>query len=231
MLEFVEEVNQMEPRKQSRQNKQSNALAVIAMLTMLFAGSSGVSFLLSEIAAGNYNYSDQYRAQLAQAQSEAQQSAMVQAAPQTPRTFRWETRHKLCALYELDCKAKPMEADSSVELQLQTFTLGEVVEVYPLPEWSVQQDDDTNTVTICHNLDGLCEKHRAIYHLGSNETGQYVAVYYGPNAVGTSAGAFLVTDVQLSRLSPEQLSDLNDGEYEYRNRDDLIAMLDNMSEL
>ncbi len=219
----------MEPRNQSRKNKQSNALAVIAMLTMLFAGSAGISFLLSEIAAGNYNYSDQYRAQLAQSEAQ-QQSAMVQATPQTPRTFHWETRHKLCTLYGLDCKAEHMEADSSVELQLQTFTLGEMMEVYPLPEWSVQQDD-TNTITICHNLNGLCEKHRAIYHLGSNETGQYVAVYYGPSAVGTSAGAFLVTDVQLSRLSPEQISDLNDGEYEYRSKDDLIAMLDNFSEL
>ncbi len=221
----------MEPRKQSRQNKQSNVLAMIVMLTMLFAGSAGISFLLSEIAAGNYNYSDQYRAQLAQSEAQQQEITPTQAEPQTPRTFQWETRYKLCALYELDCKAEPMEADSSVELQLQTFTLGEVVEVYPLPEWSVQETIDTNTITICHNLDGLCEKHRAIYHLGSNETGQYVAVYYGPNAVGTSAGAFLVTDVQLSRLSPEQLSDLNDGVYEYRSKDDLIAMLDNMSEL
>jgi len=70
-----------------------------------------------------------------------------------------------------------------------------------------------------------------VYHLGSSENGQYVAVYYGPSAVGNAAGAFLVTDVPISRLNTEQLAALTAGSYEYRSQDDLIAMLDNFSEL
>jgi hypothetical protein len=70
-----------------------------------------------------------------------------------------------------------------------------------------------------------------MYHLGSSENDQYVAVYYGPSAVGSAAGAFLVTDVPLNRLNAEQMNALYAGEYEYHSQDDLIAMLDNFSEL
>ena len=70
-----------------------------------------------------------------------------------------------------------------------------------------------------------------MYHLGSNENGQYVAVYYGPSAVGSAAGAFLVTDVPVARLSVEQRSELEQGKYEYYSQDELISMLDNLSEL
>ena len=62
-------------------------------------------------------------------------------------------------------------------------------------------------------------------------TEQWIAVYYGPSAVGTAAGAFLITDVPVSHLSKEQIRALKNGEYEYHSQDDLIAMLDNMSEL
>ena len=73
--------------------------------------------------------------------------------------------------------------------------------------------------------------HHNFYHLGSSENKQYVAVYYGPSEVGNAAGAFLVTDVPINRLSQEQRTALLAGEYEYRSQDDLIAMLDNFSEL
>ena len=86
-------------------------------------------------------------------------------------------------------------------------------------------------VTICHNIAGLCPEHRQMYHLGVNENGQYVAVYYGPSAVGSEAGAFLVTDVPVNRLSPQQCNELQEGVYEYYSQDELIAMLDNFSEL
>ena len=58
-----------------------------------------------------------------------------------------------------------------------------------------------------------------------------MAVDYGPSAVGSAAGAFLVTDVLLDHLSPEQLWELEQGQYEFYSQDELISMLDNLSEL
>lgn len=191
-------------------------LVAVIMLCHLFVGSAGLGFLLTEIQAGNYNLSEK-------------QIAAANVEPQKPRTFTWKEQYALCALYDLECSAKSIEVDESVEAQIQEFSLGELAEVYPLPEWNVQEID--NTVTITHNLEGLCTVHHAVFHLGSSENGQYVAVYYGPSTVGSAAGAFLVTDVPLQRLSTEQLAELTAGNYEYRSQDDLIAMLDNFSEL
>ena len=196
--------------------KQKNFFAAVMMLCLLFAGSAGLSFLLTEIQAGNYNLSEQ-------------QIAQVNVEPQKPRTFAWKEQYELCAMYHLDCAAKQIEVEDSVKAQVQNYTLHELAEVYLLPEWHVQETD--NEVTITHNLEGLCQNHHSVYHLGSSENGQYVAVYYGPSAVGNAAGAFLVTDVPISRLSTEQLAELTAGSYEYRSQDDLIAMLDNFSEL
>lgn len=196
--------------------KHKNGFAMLAMLSLLFVGSAGMTYLLTEIDAGHYNLSEK-------------QIAAANVTPQKPRTFVWKQQYTLCTLYHLDCSAEPMPVEESVEAQIKTFTFEELAEVYPLPEWKLQEVD--NEITITHNLDGLCETHRNIYHLGSNETGQYIAVYYGPSDVGSAAGAFLVTDVLLSRLSAEQIAALYDGDYEYRSQDDLIAMLDNFSEL
>ena len=199
--------------------KQKNFFAALTMLFMLFTGSAGLSYLLMEVNAGNYNLSDK-------------QIAMVDVNPvetEKPRTFAWKEQYAICAAYHLDCKAKPMKVDESVVAQIQQFTLHELAEVYPLPEWSVEEKD--NQVTITHNLEGLCSIHHNIYHLGSSENEQYVAVYYGPSDVGAAAGVFLVTEVPLHCLSAEQMTELSSGIYEYRSRDDLIAMLDNLSEL
>lgn len=206
---LVEDVNEMT-------EKQKNFFAVWTMLCLIFTGSVGIGYLLTEIDAGNYNLSEQ-------------QIAAAQAEPEKLRTFAWKEQYALCAMYQLDCKATPMTVDESVEAQIKQFTLHELAEVYPLPEWEIKERD--TEVTIMHNLEGLCDVHRSIYHLGSNATGQYVAVYYGPSDVGEDAGTFLVTDVPVSRLSTEQKAALSAGEYEYRSQDDLIAMLDNLSEL
>ena len=44
--------------------KQKNFFAAMMMLCLLFAGSAGLSFLLTEIQAGNYNLSEQQIAQV-----------------------------------------------------------------------------------------------------------------------------------------------------------------------
>lgn len=196
--------------------KQKNFFAAVMMLCLLFTGSAGLGYLLTEIHAGDYNLPEK-------------QIAAANVEPDEPRTFTWKEQYALCAVYHLGCKAKLMDVEESVEAQIKQFTLPELAEVYPLPEWQVEEYD--NEVTIIHNLEGLCNVHHGMYHLGGSENGQYVAVYYGPSNVGTAAGAFLVTDVPLDRLNQEQRTALSAGEYEYRSQDDLIAMLDNLSEL
>ena len=80
--------------------KQKNFLAAVMMLCLLFVGSAGLSFLLTEIQAGNYNLSEQ---QITQGNVE----------PQKPRTFAWKEQYELCVLYHLDCSAKPMNVEES----------------------------------------------------------------------------------------------------------------------
>ena len=196
--------------------KQKNFFASVVMLSLLFVGSASISFLLTEIESGKFNHRETT-------------TQMANVTPQKPRTMQWKEQYALCALYQLDCKAVKLDVDPSVEQQIQAYTLAELVEVYPLPEWKITEQE--NQVTIVHQVEGLCKKHRNMYHLGSNETEQWIAVYYGPSAVGTAAGAFLITDVPVSHLSKEQIRALKNGEYEYHSQDDLIAMLDNMSEL
>lgn len=196
--------------------KQKNYFSVIAMLCILFVGSVGIGFLLTEIAAGNYNYSEE-------------SIAATNMKPTEARTYSWQERYALCTLYDLDCEAQELNVAESVQTQIATYTFRELAEIYPLPEWTVEENE--NTITITHNIEGLCKKHQAILHLSGSENGQYVAVYYGPSAVGNSAGTFLVTDVPLNRLSREQLDALNAGVYEYYSQEELIAVLDNFSEL
>lgn len=198
------------------QKRAENRRFIGASVCLLFAFSAALGFLLEEIHAERYNLPADA---ILQADSE----------PEKPRTFCWEERHALCKEFDLDCAAQMLEQDAAVEESLRDLPLTALAERYPLPEWSVSETD--RTVTICHNLEGLCERHRKMYHLGANENGQYVAVYYGPSAVGDAAGAFLVTDVPLSRLSAEQRGEVETGGFEYYSQDELIAMLDNLSEL
>lgn len=193
-----------------------NKKFLAAVFCLLFVFSAAMGFLLNEILEEHYNLPEQ-------------EILSADSAPQKPRQFRWEECYALCQLYDLDCEARQLKGDETTEDLLREVSLTELANRYPIPDWTVRERD--NVVTICHNLDGLCELHRQMYHLGSNENGQYLAVYYGPSAVGSAAGAFLVTDVPLEKLSPEQRQELEQGKYEYYSQDELISMLDNFSEL
>jgi len=187
-----------------------------AAACLLFVFSAAMGFLLNEVYEGHYNLPEQ-------------EALSADSAPQKPRQFCWEERYELCELYGLDDGAQQLEGDEATEELLRELSLPELASRYPLPDWTVSETD--NRVTICRNEPGLCQTHRQMYHLGGNENGQYLAVYYGPSAVGAAAGAFLVTDVPLDKLSPEQRNDLAQGRYEYYSQDELISVLDNFSEL
>lgn len=187
-----------------------------AAACLLFVFSAAMGFLLNEIYEGHYNLPEQG-------------IVSADSQPQKPRQFCWEERYELCELYDLDCEAKVLEGDAATEDMLRELPLYELASRYPAPDWAVSETN--NIVTICRNVAGLCEMHRQMYHLGGNENNQYLAVYYGPSTVGNAAGAFLVTDVLLEKMTPEQRNDLEQGKYEFYSQDELISVLDNFSEL
>lgn len=187
-----------------------------AVVCLLFVFSASMGFLVTEIYEGNYNLPEQ-------------DSLSADSQPKKPRQFRWEERYNLCELYQLDTEISILEGDAATEDMLRDLSLSELASRYPMPEWTVTETD--GIVEICREIEGLCPEHKQMYHLGVNENGQYLAVYYGPSAVGNAAGAFLVTDVLLDKLSPEQRNDLMEGAYEYYSQDELISVLDNFSEL
>lgn len=185
---------------------------------LLFVFSAAMGFLMTEVYEGHYNLPETEKNTL-----------LADAEPQKPRQFRWEERYQLCEQYQLDCAPVAQTGDANTEALLRSLSLSELANRYPLPEWGISEAD--GVVTICHNVAGLCPTHQQSYHLGSNENGQYLAVYFGPSTVGDAAGAFLITDVPLDRLSAEQIADMHAGRYEYYSQDELIAVLDNFSEL
>ena len=187
-----------------------------AVICLLFVFSASMGFLITEIYEGQFNLPEQT-------------SLSADSQPQKPRQFRWVERYNLCELYQLDDTTDQVEGDLATEEMLRDLSLGELASRYPMPEWTVTEID--GTVEICREIEGLCPEHKQMYHLGINENGQYLAVYYGPSAVGNAAGAFLVTDVLVEKLSPEQQSELLEGAYEYYSQDELISVLDNFSEL
>ena len=195
----------------------------MAAVFVLFLCSGAMGFLLNEV----YEMQDYQPEQPAvSADIEAQKPEKSEK----PRQFQWQECYALCEQYELDCEPAVMPGDEATEAMLKELSLSELLNRYPIPEWSITENDD-NVVTISRCIEGMCETHRKVYHLGANESGQYVAVYLGPSSVGDDGGAFLVTDVRVENLSDEQRTKLNTGEYEYYSQDDLIAMLDNFSEL
>ncbi len=193
----------------------------LAVFCVLFTGAAAMGFLLNEIYEERYNLPE----------SSSEQNIMsADAEPQKQRTFQWQQCYELCQLYDLDCEPVEQTGDAATEEMLRSLSLSELIDRYPIPDWTITEDQQ-QVVTICRNMRGLCEIHQKVYHLGINESGQYLAVYMGPSAVGDAGGAFLVTDILADRLSAEQRMELEAGAYEYYSQDDLISMLDNFSEL
>ncbi len=187
------------------------------MACLLFVFSASMGFLGTQIYEGNYNF------------SEPESVMSADSQPKKPRQFRWLEEYSVCAQHGLSCQPIVLQGDEATETMLRDLPLSQLAERYMLPEWRISEMEET--VTICRNREGMCPEHKQMYHLGLNENGQYMAVYYGPSAVGSDGGTFLVTEVPVDRLSPQQRSELEDGSYEYSSQDELIAMLDNFSEL
>ena len=59
--------------------KQKNIFAAVLMLCLLFTGSAGLGYLLTEIETGNYNLSEKQIAAV----------DVKPIEPEQPRTFRW----------------------------------------------------------------------------------------------------------------------------------------------
>ena len=155
--------------------------------------------------------------------------ALVNSEAIPPPTFVWQEKYIVCQLYELDCEPQKIDGEQMREDVLAGLALVEIANRYPLPEWSVTEEKQQ--ITLTKNLDGLCPKHKKIYHFGANASGEYLAVLYGPHQVGNSGGTYLLTDIAWQKISLEEREKIMQGEYEFYFQEDMIAALDSFSEL
>lgn len=182
---------------------------------LLFCASAALSYLITQVQEMEIPQQEQWTA--------------ASMDPAAPKKFVWLEQYTVCALYELDCEPEQIEGDAGAEKEIADLELAEIAARYPLPDWSVASDDQT--VTMTKNLPGMCSNHKQIYHLGVNESGEYLTVFYGPAQVGAAGGAYLITDTSWSKLSQEEREKILAGSYQFQEQEDLIAILDSFSEI
>ena len=187
---------------------------LLAAGTLIFCFSAALTYLVLDI------------------QSMAEQeknTALANSEVAAPPTFIWQERYEVCKLYELDCKPQKIDGEQAAEEVLASLELAEIADKYALPEWSVTADKEQ--IVLTKNLAGLCPKHKKIYHFGKNESGEYLAVLYGPYQVGGGGGTYLLTDIAWQQISTEEQEKILQGDYEFYLQEDMITALDSFSEL
>ena len=58
-------------------------------------------------------------------------------------------------------------------------TLDQMKVKYSEPDWRITESEEI--VQFTKMLPGVCQVHKETVHLGVNETGEYLAIYYGPS--------------------------------------------------
>lgn len=182
---------------------------------LLFFASLALSFLIVQVQATEL--------------IEEEGSKTANSEPQAVGTIQWQSRYTVCALYDLDCAPEPLAVTPEQSEELKGLALTDIALKYPIPEWTVRAEN--NQTIIIKNLEGLCPLHKEMYHLGPNESGEYIAVYYGPGVIGAAGGAYLVTDTALRNLPEEEKQKIAQGSYEFVSQEDLISLLDSFSEM
>lgn len=151
------------------------------------------------------------------------------ANTQTPlvsaKNIIFEEGNRICLEYDLNCISRQKSTDAT----LAKLSLNELAALYPAPTWQISEQNDTIYLTQATN-EGLCDMHKAIRHLGVNESGEYLAVLYGPAIVGHDGGVYQVTDLRLDALDTQWQQDILSNQIEIHSDDELIGLLDGLSE-
>lgn len=131
--------------------------------------------------------------------------------------------YAVCDKYHLSC----VKSENGEET-LNDLSESQLKERYPEPRW--QFTKTPNQLIFASLEPGLCQIHKEILHLGVNESGQYLAIWYGPAVVGSDGGVYQVTDLAIDHLSEDFRADVLAGNVEIYSEDELIGLLDGMSE-
>lgn len=137
--------------------------------------------------------------------------------------------YQVCRKYNLNCGVYPLAVDDGERDQIINLTVEEIREIYPEEDWLIKEKDKDNLLITKKNQ-GLCPDHKKVWHLGENNSQDYLAVYYGPKIVGVDGGIARVTEIPLKNLSPEYQNRVRNHTIEFYNEDEMIATLDSLSE-
>jgi len=141
----------------------------------------------------------------------------------------FQEKYKICQKYGLDCAAVIKKVSVSERTKLNGLTIEELKQLYAYENYCIEKTEE-NKVIITQLADGLCPNHKKIWHLGPNNSGDYVAVYYGPSEVKNEGGIFKVTEIPINQLPLEYQEKIKNYKLEFYQEEELIATLDSFSE-
>ena len=149
---------------------------------------------------------------------------MTSSEPEKPKIVFMQG-YQICIAHDLDC-LQPMDAPDDIDLS--QASLEDIQKRYPEPQWLVRQKGQK--IEIVEQQLGLCSVHQKIAHLGLNASGEYLTVYKGPAEVGADGGVLQVTDIPLEKLPEREQQAVREGTLEIYSEDELIGLLDGLSE-
>lgn len=149
---------------------------------------------------------------------------MTNSEPEKPEIVFMQG-YQVCIAHQLDC-LQPMDAPEDIDLS--QMSLADIQKRYPEPQWLVRQEG--RTIEIIEQEQGLCSVHQKIAHLALNASGEYLTVYKGPSEVGTDGGVLQVTEIPVDKLPAKEQQAVRAGTLEIYSEDELIGLLDGLSE-
>ncbi|MDK2823836.1 MAG: hypothetical protein PWQ67_2355 [Clostridia bacterium] len=136
--------------------------------------------------------------------------------------------YKVCQKYNLPCTGEEKLLTGSAREQLNGLTIEEISKKYAQENKIVRRENDiVNIITL---FEGLCSQHKKIWHLGLNNSGDYIAVYYGPGDVQNEGGIYKVTEIPINNLPLDYQEKIKTYKLEFYQEEELIATLDSISE-
>ncbi|MGI6226749.1 MAG: hypothetical protein ACOYJ1_10880 [Peptococcales bacterium] len=137
-------------------------------------------------------------------------------------------KYLICEKYKLFCSESGQELIGSEREQLNGLTIQELENEYGAEKYIILTDD--KRIHIITLKDGLCPEHKEMWHLGVNNRGEYVTIYYGPSIVKHEGGIYRVTEINFLDLPQEYQEKIKNHAMEFTEREELIAILDSLSE-
>jgi len=136
--------------------------------------------------------------------------------------------YAICQKYQFSCSSEK-RLEGVAREELNNLTQAELQSKFPeAANWKIIWKE--NRIVLEHTEPGLCPQHQKRWHLLADETGQKVAVFLGPSAIGKEGGLVNLTDININGLPPKLQEKIRNGSMEFLDWDNLIATLDSLAE-